>query len=293
MKTLFIIDANSLIHRAYHALPPFTSPAGKPSGAIYGLSNILLKILNERKPDYIAAAFDRPEPTFRKKQYAEYKATRAKADDDLISQLIEAHNTFELFNIKSFEMAGWEADDIIVTLAKKFAKEKEIKAQMFSGDLDLLQIVDDGKIILETPKKGIGETAIYDEKAVTERFGVSPKQMTDYRGLVGETSDNIPGVYGIGPKTAKELIQKYGSLEEMYKEIDELGMSNLKLMKKLKDNREVALRSKMLATLRNDVPIEASLENMKTKPLNYEALMNYFNDFGFQSLVARIENISR
>ena len=288
MKTLFIIDANSLIHRAYHALPPFTSPSGKPSGAIYGVASILLKILKDKKPDYIAAAFDRPEPTFRKEQYSEYKGTRAKADDDLISQLIEAHNTFSQFNVKTYEMAGWEADDIIVTLAKKFASD-QVRAVMFSGDMDLAQFVDGDKVILETPKKGIGEEVVYNEEAVIKRFGILPKQLPDYKGLVGETSDNIPGVDGIGPKTAVELIKKYGTLEEMYKEIDELGMSNLKLMKKLKESREIALKSKMLATLRSDVPIAVSLDDIKTKPYSYENLVKYFNDLGFQSLVGRIQ----
>ncbi len=288
MKTLFIIDANSLIHRAYHALPPFTSPAGKPVGALYGVAKILLKILREKNPDYIAAAFDRPEPTFRHHQFDEYKGTRTKAADELIYQLQEARNTFKIFGIKFFELAGWEADDIIVTLAKKFAKEGEVKVTMFSGDMDLAQIVEGNTIVLETPKKGINDPVLYNEQAVITRFDLPPVKLADYKGLVGETSDNIPGVEGIGPKTAVELIKKYGSLEEMYKEIDELGMSNLKIMKKLVDNREIALKSKMLATLRVDVPVETSLEDLKQTSLDLNAIKAYFNDLGFDSLIAKI-----
>ncbi len=288
MKTLFIIDANSLIHRAYHALPPFTSPSGKPVGALYGVAKILLKILREKNPDYIAAAFDRPEPTFRHHQFDEYKGTRSKAADDLIDQLQEARNTFKILGIKSFELAGWEADDIIVTLAKKFAKEEALKVTMFSGDMDLAQFVKDDLIVLETPKKGINDPVIYNEEVVIARFNLPPEKLSDYKGLVGETSDNIPGVEGIGPKTATEIIKKYGTLEEMYKEIDELGMTNLKLMKKLVDNKEIALKSKMLATLRSDVPLSVQLEDLKQFPLDINALKTYFNDLGFNSLIAKI-----
>lgn len=287
-KTLFIIDANSLIHRAYHALPPFTSPAGKPVGALYGVSNVLLKILKEKKLDYIAAAFDRPEPTFRHHQFSEYKGTRTKAADELIYQLQEARNTFKMFGIKTFEIPGFEADDIIVTLAKKFAKKEEVKVIMFSGDMDLAQVVENDTIVLETPKKGIGDAITYNEEAVVKRFDLPPIKLADYKGLVGETSDNIPGVPGIGPKTAVELIKKYDSLEEMYKEIDELGMSNEKLMKKLLANKDIALKSKMLASLRADMPMDVSLEDLRQINYDTEILKKYFNDFGFGSLIARI-----
>ncbi len=288
MKTLFIIDANSLIHRAYHALPQFTSPAGKPSGAIYGISSILLKILKEKKPDYIAAAFDGPEDTFRHGEYADYKGHRAKTDDELVSQLIEAPNTFKTFGIKTFFAHGYEADDIIMTLAKKFASG-EVQAHMYSGDFDLSQGVEDNKIILETPKKSISESAIYDEAAVRERFGVEARQVPDYKGLVGDASDNIPGVAGIGPKTAVELITKYGSIEAMYEEIESLGMSNTKLMKKLQDGKAAALMSKRLAILRTDVPMEVKLEDLKATQPNFHELKNYFTEMGFGSLTARLE----
>lgn len=290
MKTLLIIDANSLIHRAYHALPPFTSPTGQPTGGLYGLSNIILKILNEKKPDYIVAAFDRPEPTFRDEIYKEYKGTRAKAEDDLISQIIGSREIFNVLNIKFFDAIGYEADDIIMTIARKFASIEDLKITLLSGDLDLIQAVLEEKIILETPKKGVSDTALYDEKAVFDRFGIKPNQMPDYKGLVGDTSDNIPGVSGIGPKTAADLIRKYGTLEEMYKEIDELGMSNAKLQKKLEEGRESAILSKKLATLKTDVPIDVTLELIKAGPINKESAVKHFESLGFESLVKRLYN---
>lgn len=288
-KTLFIIDANSLIHRAYHALPNFTTPEGKPSGALYGISSILLRILKEKKPDYIAAAFDGPEDTFRHGEFADYKGHRAKTDDDLVAQLIDAPETFKAFGIKTFFAKSFEADDIILTLAKKYAS-KDLQVYMYSGDFDLSQGVEDDKILLETPTKKINESAIYNEAAVHERFGVKPTQVTDYKGLVGDSSDNIPGVTGIGPKTAAQLLDRYGTLESMYEEIESLGMSNLKLMKKLQDGKQSALLSKRLATLRSDVPLEVSLDSLRVEGLNKDGLTKHFERLGFDSLVARLRS---
>lgn len=287
-KTLFIIDANSLIHRAYHALPSFTGPKGNPTGALYGISSILLRILKEKKPDYIAAAFDGPEDTFRHGEFADYKGHRAKTDDELVEQLIEAPNTFAAFGIKTFFAESFEADDIILTLAKKFAS-RDILAYMYSGDFDLSQGVEDDKIFLETPTKKINESAIYNEAAVRERFGVNPAQVTDYKGLVGDSSDNIPGVPGIGPKTAAQLINQYGTLEAMYEEIETLGMANVKLMKKLQDAKKEALMSKRLATLRSDVPLYVHLDDLKAAPLDVAGLTKYFTEkLGSNSLIERL-----
>jgi len=212
-----LIDANSLLHRSYHALPPFKTPEGYPSGALYGLASILIKVLREWKPKYIAAAFDRPEPTFRKEEYEEYKATRKPTDKELVSQLKEAHKLLDAFGIKTFDLAGFEADDIVTTMAKRLSSNT-LQAIILSGDLDTLQAVDGDRIIVEFPKKGISETAIYDREAVKERFNMEPEKLMDYKGLVGDTSDNIPGVPGIGPKTAEKLINKYSTLEKMYKD---------------------------------------------------------------------------
>lgn len=285
---LLLIDANSLIHRAYHALPPLTRPGGEPSGALYGISSVLIKIFKDYPPTYAAAAFDRPEPTFRKEEFDEYKATRQPTPDDLITQIKESKNLLEKFGIKTFEKAGFEADDIIATLASKFANKK-MQIEVFSGDLDTLQLVQDDMVIAQVPQKGISETKIYDPQAVQERFGVSPDQLADYKGLVGDSSDNFPGVQGIGPKTAKDLIQKYGSVEKIYSSIDEIEKEKPAVAKKLKEGEKDAFLSKKLAILIKDIPLDVSLEDLKTEDvLNDDDLVEYMQELGFKTLLKRI-----
>ncbi|TRZ64641.1 MAG: DNA polymerase I, partial [Spirochaetia bacterium] len=202
-KLAILIDANSLIHRCFHALPPFTGPGGVPTGALYGVSNIILKVLREQKPDYIAAFFDRPEPTLRKELFNDYKIQRPKAPDELISQIIEAHNLFEAFNVKTYEAPGYEADDMIGVGAKQLKLIDGMKVKILTSDSDILQLVEGEKIVVESPQKGISEMKIYDSAAVEEKYeGLKPNQIPDFKGLVGDASDNIPGVQGIGPKTA-------------------------------------------------------------------------------------------
>jgi DNA polymerase-1 len=181
MQTFLLIDANSLIHRCFHALPPFSGPDRQPTGALYGLASILIKILREQHPEAIAAFFDRPEPTFRKEMFEEYKIQRPKAPNELVSQIIEAHNLFEAFGIKIFEIPGLEADDLIGTAVEKFKKTPDLKIVILTGDLDSLQLVKNDKVVSETFKKGISDTIIYNEKAVEERYhGLSPEQIPDY-----------------------------------------------------------------------------------------------------------------
>lgn len=295
--TLLLIDANSLIHRAYHALPPFTSPTGQPTGALYGVASILIKVLREGvagngTPLYIAAAFDTPEPTFREKEYKEYKGTRAATDLELIAQLIEAKNLLALFGIKSFEAPGWEADDIVATFSKKFINEASLgKICILSGDLDMLQAVKDDKVVVMSPQKGISSTVIYDEAAVQARFGLPASLLSDYKGLVGDKSDNIPGVQGIGPKTAAALLNKFGSLENIYKEIDEVGLPELKVQDKLTLGRAKGSLSKKLATLNFDLPIEVSLQDLNRGELNLEKISEEFKGLGFNSLIERVSGL--
>ncbi|OGY60960.1 MAG: hypothetical protein A3F99_00925 [Candidatus Colwellbacteria bacterium RIFCSPLOWO2_12_FULL_43_11] len=292
--TLLLIDANSLIHRAYHALPPFTSKNGKPAGALYGVSSILLNIFRDGldgvKPSYIIAAFDTPEPTFRDKEYKDYKATRAKTEDDLISQLKESQNLIRAFGIKTIELPGWEADDIIATLAEKFKRSESIeKIMIFSGDLDSLQVVDGNKVVSVVPQKGITNTTTYNEEGVMGRFGVLPVAVADYKGLVGDKSDNIPGVPGIGPKTASALINKFGTLEAAYEELESMGLSDLKLQAKLKDHKEQALMSKRLALLDRQAPIEVTLKDLG-EPIDLKgaSVLSYLEELGFKSLIERL-----
>ena len=285
MKTLILIDANSIIHRCFHALPPLTNLKGEQTGALYGLSSVLLKILRERKPDYAAAFFDRPEETMRKKEYGEYKAGRPKAADELISQIIGARRVFEAFQVKTFEMPGYEADDLIGTAAERF-KGKAEKIIILTGDLDATQLVDDeAGVIVETFKKGISEMTVYDERGVEEKFGVKPKQVADYKGLVGDNSDNIKGVPGVGPKTAVPLLKKYGTVEEVFKNIDEKD----KNAKKLIGFEKEAIFSKKLATIDCDAPIDlGKISELEMKETDNKKLKVFFEEMGFASLVKRI-----
>ncbi|MEK7169468.1 MAG: DNA polymerase [Patescibacteria group bacterium] len=285
MRRLLLIDANSLIHRAFHALPPLTAKGGRPTGALYGLASILIKTLGgDLKPDFIIAAFDRPEPTFRKEMFKEYKAHRPKAPDELISQIIEAHNLFEKFGVKFFEKPGFEADDIIGTFAKKFEKERDLQIVVLTGDLDTLQLVDQGHIVVQILKKGVSETQLYDEKAVIERYGLNSNQMTDYKGLVGDASDNIPGVRGIGPKTAEEFLKKYGHLENLFKKMAKDDPA----AKKIRPFEKEALFSKKLATINCGVPIEVELKSIAYSGFDKGVLPPYFESLGFESLVRRL-----
>lgn len=286
MCTLLLIDANALIHRAFHALPPLTSPDGEPIGAIYGLANTLLKTLKVQKPDYIAAAFDRPEPTFRKEEFPEYKAHRPKAADELISQIIKARELFLKFQIPIFERPGFEADDIIGSLVKTFKKEKELQVVILTGDLDTLQLIEDERIIVRTPQKGITETIIYDEAAVMKRYGLKPSQIPDYKGLVGDPSDNIPGVPGVGPKSAEKILSEFKNLETALKEISD----ETPLGKKILTHKIQAALSKKLATIHCDMDFGIKLENIKYSGPDFKTLTRYFTELGFQSLVQRLLN---
>ncbi len=285
MKNLLLIDTNGLIHRCFHALPPLTGPGGKPVGALYGLSSILIKILREEKYDFIAACFDRPEPTFRKEIFDDYKIHRPKAPDELVSQIIEARNLLERFQIKVFEAPGFEADDLIGGLVEKFKNVPDLKIVILTGDLDTLQLIDNGQIVVEILKKGISETIIYDEKAIMERYGVLPNQLSDYKGLVGDVSDNIPGVPGVGPKTAAPLIQKYGSLENFF----ENGKDE-KIYAKISELKEQALLSRNLSIIRRDAPLDVrEIGDLERRGLEKENLIKYFQGLGFKSLAERIE----
>lgn len=292
-----IIDAHSLIHRAFHALPPLTTPDNRPAGSLYGLSSMLLKILKDGplgtgRPTHIAAAFDRPEPTLRKQSFDAYKATRKPAPSELISQIVEARNLFDAFGIPSFDMVGWEADDVVATLVKLCKKTHDGDVVVVTGDKDLFQLVEDGVYVV-TPKTGMSNTSVYDTKAVVEKFGVAPKQIPDYKGLVGDPSDNIKGVPGIGPKKAQTLLSRYGSIEGLYAAIDEIGISDTKSQDKLVVYRDDAFKSKHLAMLNQDLPIETSIAHLEWKMDSYQVgkLKKYLESLGFKSLAARFEEI--
>jgi DNA polymerase-1 len=285
VKTLLLIDANSIIHRSFHALPPLTTQGSKPIQAVYGLASILLKLWREERPDYAAALFDRPEPTLREKKYAEYKAQRPATPDELISQLTEAHNLFSEFGVKTFEVVGHEADDLIATLAEKFRGEADLKMVILTGDLDTLQLVEDGKIYVRTFKKGVSDTMVYDEKAVEERYGLKPEQLVDYKALVGDQSDNIKGVPGVGPKTASDALKQFGNLDSVYKNLGK----DPKLEKKLAPFRKEAELARQLVTLERNAPLGIeNLQELKIKDKTPE-IKAYFAKLGFETLIKRLE----
>src|SRR3989344_1177927 len=211
MRTLLLIDANSILHRCFHALPTLTSSTGEPAQALYGTASILLKILRDAPPAYAAALFDRPEPTFRKEKFAEYKAQRPPTHADLVGQLHVAPELFRASGIRPFDAPGWEADDLIATLARRFG-EADLRVEILTGDRDTLQLVRGDKVVVRTFVKGISETAIHDEAAVREKYGLPPDKLADYKALVGDPSDNIPGVVGVGPKTAADLLRRFGDI---------------------------------------------------------------------------------
>jgi len=262
LKRIVLIDAHALIHRAYHALPGFASSKGEPTGALYGLSTMMMRAIDELKPDALFACFDLPKPTFRHIAYDAYKGTRKQTDDTLITQLIRAKDVFDAFSIPRFELEGFEADDLIGTLVEKLETQKDVEIIIVSGDMDTMQLIDGTKVRVYTLKKGIQETQMFDEKKVFERYSFLPDQIPDYKGLAGDPSDNIPGIKGIGEKTATELLTHFGTIEKMYKVLKKNRQEFLdkgikeRIVKLLEEGEEEALFSKTLATIRLDAPIE-------------------------------------
>ncbi|MFM2339505.1 MAG: polymerase polymerase protein [Candidatus Parcubacteria bacterium] len=297
-ETLVLLDAHAILHRAFHALPDFASPSGEPTGALYGVVAMLLRIIEEFKPTYIAACFDLPEPTYRHDAYADYKGTRTKTDEALVMQIKRSYDIFAAFGIPVFEVPGFEADDMLGTIAHQMKEHKAIEVVIASGDMDTLQCVDKKRVRVYTLKKGINDTILYDEAAVVERFGFPPKLVPDYKGLRGDTSDNIPGIKGIGEKTASDLIQQFGSLEAIYKVLkkdpEKLKAAGIKdrMVNLLKDGEEEAMFSKMLATIRTDAPILVDVASLRWREkLDGERISALFGEFGFRTLGARVKNI--
>lgn len=290
MRTLLLLDTHALIHRFFHALPPLTTPRGEPINAVYGVANVFLKILREQKPDYLAAAFDRPEKTFREEAFKDYKIQRPPAVPELIAQFTIVRELFHIFQIKIIEMAGYEADDLIGSLVGYFRTEPDLQITILSGDLDLLQLVEDERVVVQFLRKGLSDTIRYDETAVRQRYeGLAPSQLPDLKGLLGDASDNIPGVKGIGPKTAIPLMKKYGSLEKIYEDLWEIPE---KVGSKLESQKETALFSKELATIRTDVPLAIdSLEELRVASIDKVKVAAYFQTLGFSSLLNRLGDL--
>ena len=291
-KHLYIIDGHAVLHRAWHALPPLATKDGRVVNAVYGFLTVLLKLIHEKKPTHLVVTFDMAAPTFRHKEYEEYKATREKQPDELYEQIPILKNVLEAMKIPIYEKEGFEADDVIGTIVTSVAKEG-IKSTIVTGDLDALQLVS-----LETEvytfARGISDSKIYDEKAVEDRYGLKPKQIIDLKALQGDVSDNIKGVKGIGTKTATELLQVFGSVEKIYEAIKndstELKKFRERVIALLKDGEKDAFDSKKLVTIVRDAPIEFNLLDAELESPDQEKITKIFADLGFLKLLDRISD---
>ncbi|OIP78592.1 MAG: hypothetical protein AUK17_01970 [Parcubacteria group bacterium CG2_30_44_18] len=286
MKKLVLIDGNALVHRAYHALPKLTTKKGELVNAVYGFISILLKVLNDLKPDYVAATFDLAGPTFRHEEFKDYKATRVRAPQELYDQLSRVKQVLTALNVPIYEQQGFEADDVIGTLARQASEEKkeDVETIIVTGDLDTLQLVNE-KVKVYTLKKGINDTILYDEKAVRGRYGLSPEQMPDFKGLKGDPSDNIPGVPGVGDKTAADLLKEYDTIENLYENV---GLLPQKIGDKLEEYKEQAAFSKYLATIKTDVPVKLDLPKCELHDYNFENVKRLLEELEFFSLLKRL-----
>lgn len=299
-KRLLIIDSNSIIHRAYHALPSLTTKKGELVNAVYGFLLVFLKAIKDFRPDFIAAAFDSPAPTFRHKKYKEYKAKRPKAPEELYQQIPKVKEVLGAFGVPVFEIAGFEADDIIGTISSLAPKKQIIpplETIILSGDLDSLQLVDN-KTKVYALKKGVKDIILYDENLVKEKFhGLSPKQILEFKALRGDASDNIPGVTGIGEKTAIKLLSKFGSLENIYKEnLKEKFAATKEFKPRLREilskYKEQAFLSKNLAQINKNVPLDFSLNKCSFGGYDKEKMIQVLKKFDFYSLLNRLSEIN-
>ncbi|MBI4778015.1 DNA polymerase I, partial [Candidatus Desantisbacteria bacterium] len=290
MRKLFIIDGHNMAYRAYYAVKTLSTSKGIPTNAVYGFTNMLLKLLRETASSientvadgkkHMVVVFDTPAPTFRHKQYPEYKATRKPMPDDMRSQVGLIKQVINGFNIPVIALEGYEADDIMATIAAR-CQDMVDEVIIVSGDKDILQMVNE-KIFVQTSKKNVSDVFIYHEKDVTEKFGVFPEYVADILGLTGDMVDNIPGAPGIGEKTAQMLVQRFGHIEEIFADIDHIPE---KIRNKLKGARDIAFLSKQLVLLKTDVPMDVRLEDYKLQDMNREKLSALFSELEFKSIL--------
>jgi DNA polymerase-1 len=287
MSKLVLIDGNAILHRAFHAMPPLTTSAGEPINAVYGLVSMFLRVIQDLKPTAIAVAFDLKEPTFRNKEFKEYQSQRPPTANELSSQFEKAKDFFRAVGVPIYSKAGFEADDVIGTIASKATDEVVI----ITGDRDILQLVDDKKNIkLYMPIMGLTNAKLFGEKETIERMGVLPAEIPDYKALVGDPSDNYPGVTGIGPKTAITLISKYKSVNNIYVHINDI---NPNVRQKLIDKKDDAKLFLHLATIVRDVPIKINFEEMEKWKVDSPSVLKLFEEFGFKTLTDRIVKVGK
>ena len=285
MNKLVLIDGNAILHRAFHALPPLTTKEGEPISAVYGLISMLLKVIQDLKPTHIAVCFDEKEPTFRHKAFANYQAQRPPMVDDLSSQFEKARRVLQAFGIPVYSKPGFEADDVIGTITQQVEDDVVI----VTGDRDILQLVNK-RVKVYLPLAGLSTAKLMGEGDVIEKMGVRPDQIDDYKALVGDASDNYPGVSGIGPKGAINLLEKYGTLDGIYKNLDSIAEG---VAKKLKDGSEAAKLSKHLATIVKDVPVSLDIASAGRWDVDGKKALDLFAEFGFKTLTERVKKVGR
>lgn len=283
-KKLILIDGNSLVHRAFHAIPPLTTGTGQHTNAVYGFTTMFLRLLEDERPDYLAVAFDKGKVTFRHGEFEDYKANRTETPDELRSQFPLVKELLEAYRVPIFEQEGYEADDLLGTLARK-AEAEGFSVLIVSGDRDVLQLVSPRVTVLFT-RRGISELEVMDAGAVEEYLGVPPEQVADYKGLVGDQSDNIPGVPGIGPKTATKLLKEFENLEEILSDLE--GVRQKGVRSKLEEYCEQARLSKRLATIVCDIPLDVDWEELQRKEPDWDAVTSLFRELEFRSLLQRV-----
>jgi DNA polymerase-1 len=287
---LVLFDGNALLHRAFHALPPLTlRKSGEMVGAVYGFAQMLLKVINELKPSHYAIAFDMKGPTFRHKLFDQYKAHRPETPQELVGQLGRVRELVEAFNIPIFEMESYEADDLLGTLSHQ-ASDKDVETIIVTGDADAMQLVSPKvKVLYPKPRRAFSDTTLFDEAAVSEKYGVKPEQIADLKGLVGDPSDNIPGVTGIGAKTAVKLIGQFGSIEGIYERIDEVEPAKLQAL--LKEHEAVARQSKELATIVTQMPVKLKLDDCRVSQYDRNKVTELLRELEFASLLPKLPQV--
>jgi len=279
MKRFFIIDGNAYIHRAYHALPPLSTSDNQQINAVYGFVKLLLKIKNNFKPEYIAVCFDYPSKNFRHEIFKDYKANRKPCDEALITQMPVARDAVEALDIAKIEIKGYEADDLIATLAENNRKSG-VQSVIVTGDKDILQLAEDESVLVWNDSKNI----MYDAKKTEEKYGVPPGQLPDVFALTGDAVDNVPGVKGIGEKTAVKLIKEFKTLENVLLKADCIKGNAGKLIRQAKDE---ALISKKLIELSREAPLNYKLENFENRNLDADKIIPFFEKYEFKSLIEK------
>src|SRR3954470_8794740 len=287
MERLMLLDGFGLVYRGYFALPPLTTSKGELVNGVFGFCSIVLRGFADLKPDYVAVAFDLSGPTFRHDQYADYKATRTKMPDDLASQFPKVREVVKALRIPVYELQGFEADDVLGTLTVQ-AEERNLETTIVTVDLDMLQLVTDRTRVMTT-RSGVDNTVIYDPARVWERYGLRPDQMIDYKALKGDPTDNIPGVPGVGEKTAAKLIAQYGTLDALYARLDDVTPE--KLREKLREHRDQVFQGRALSRIVRDIPVTLDLEAARLSDYDRDTVVRLFREYESRTLIERLPSI--